>query len=63
VLLLKSSGADVVLVAATPKFAAQAIPQDRRNRMEAAFTIHSNVSASISGSGPGTCRNATIRSA
>jgi hypothetical protein len=37
----------VVLVAATPKFAAQA-SQDRRNRMEAA-TIISNVSASISG--------------
>ena len=48
ILLLKSSGADVVLVAATPKFAAQAI----RKIGEIAWkptTIISNVSASISG--------------
>jgi branched-chain amino acid transport system substrate-binding protein len=48
VLLLKSSGADVVLVAATPKFAAQAI----RKIGEIGWkpnTIISNVSASISG--------------
>jgi len=48
ILLLKSSGADVVLVAATPKFAAQAI----RKIAEIGWkptTIISNVSASISG--------------
>ena len=48
VLLLKNSGADVLLVAATPKFAAQAI----RKVAEIGWkptTILSNVSASISG--------------
>ncbi|MBR0750627.1 ABC transporter substrate-binding protein [Bradyrhizobium jicamae] len=48
ILLLKNSGADVVLVAATPKFAAQAI----RKIAEIGWkptTIISNVSASISG--------------
>lgn len=48
VLLLKNSGADVLLVAATPKFAAQAI----RKVAEIGWkptTIISNVSASISG--------------
>ena len=48
ILLLKNSGADVLLVAATPKFAAQAI----RKVAEIGWkpvTIISNVSASISG--------------
>jgi branched-chain amino acid transport system substrate-binding protein len=48
ILLLKSSGADVVLVAATPKFAAQAIRKIGEIGWKPT-TIISNVSASISG--------------
>jgi len=48
VLTLKSSGADVVLVAATPKFAAQAIRKIGEIGWKP-VTIISNVSASISG--------------
>ncbi|UGY01941.1 ABC transporter substrate-binding protein [Bradyrhizobium quebecense] len=48
ILLLKSSGADVVLVAATPKFAAQALRKIGEIGWKPT-TIISNVSASISG--------------
>ncbi|WP_050627800.1 ABC transporter substrate-binding protein [Bradyrhizobium viridifuturi] len=48
ILLLRSSGADVVLVAATPKFAAQAIRKIGEIGWKPT-TIISNVSASISG--------------
>jgi len=48
ILLLKSSGADVVLVAATPKFAAQAIRKIGEIGWKPT-TVISNVSASISG--------------
>ena len=48
ILTLKSSGADVVLVAATPKFAAQAIRKIGEIGWKPT-TIISNVSASISG--------------
>ncbi|MBR1202474.1 MULTISPECIES: ABC transporter substrate-binding protein [unclassified Bradyrhizobium] len=48
ILLLKSSGADVLLVAATPKFAAQAIRKIGEIGWKPT-TIISNVSASISG--------------
>jgi branched-chain amino acid transport system substrate-binding protein len=48
ILTLKSSGADVVLVAATPKFAAQAIRKIGEIGWKP-VTIISNVSASISG--------------
>ncbi|WP_375780057.1 ABC transporter substrate-binding protein [Bradyrhizobium sp. ma5] len=48
ILLLKSSGVDVVLVAATPKFAAQAIRKIGEIGWKPT-TIISNVSASISG--------------
>ena len=48
ILTLKSSGADVVLVAATPKFAAQAIRKIGEISWKP-VTIISNVSASISG--------------
>jgi branched-chain amino acid transport system substrate-binding protein len=48
VLLLKNSGADVVLVAATPKFAAQAIRKIAEIGWKPVVII-SNVSASISG--------------
>lgn len=48
ILMLRSSGADVVLVAATPKFAAQAIRKIGEIGWKP-VTIISNVSASISG--------------
>lgn len=48
ILLLKNSGADVLLVAATPKFAAQAIRKTAETGWKPTVII-SNVSASISG--------------